>query len=166
MYLKATFYIKKLYLLENQTGKIQANDYNNWKRKDIRVSFLDDIRSRDKAKVYRFIQLFKTYFVWNYDTIIEDLMAKDPTKTHSGILEYYKDMLPLLLPRHIDDQHKFEISGVHEETCFDDLKFDASKDKSELMRYRKIMEERYMRNNDFLFVMRKDVIEKERQLVD
>jgi hypothetical protein len=65
-YLKATFYIKKLYLLENQSGTILMNDYNNWKKKDIRVSFLDDIKSRDKAKVYRFINLFKSYFIWNY----------------------------------------------------------------------------------------------------
>jgi hypothetical protein len=52
------------------------------------------------------------------------------------------------------------VAGIQEETCFDDLKFDVSKDQEELMRYKKIMNERYMRNNDFLFVMRKDVIDK------
>jgi hypothetical protein len=113
MYLKATFYIKKLYLLENQNSLIKTNDYNNWKRRDIRVSFLDDIRSRDKDKVIRFIQLFKSYFVWHYESIIKELMSKDPTKLHSSILEYYKGMLPLLLPRYIDGQQKFEISGAH-----------------------------------------------------
>lgn len=78
------------------------------------MSFLDDIRSRDKPKVSRFINLFKSYFVWNYGNIIEDLMSKEPTKPHTGILDYYKDMLPLLLPRYIEGKHKFETDGAPE----------------------------------------------------
>lgn len=64
------------------------------------MTFLDDIRSRDKARVIRFLQLFKSYFVWNYETIIGEMLAKDPTKLHSDILGYYKEILPLLLPRY------------------------------------------------------------------